>query len=175
MIVGSSASSCRMTAIAIRDAIETDFASILELNEREVRQTSPMDDESLRRLDSLSSYHKVAVVGDRVEAFVLAISHGAPYANDNYRWFAARFARFLYVDRIVVGKDFPRLGIGSRLYEDMFGYAHAQRVECVTCEYNIDPPNPASRAFHDKFGFTERGTQRVADGIKRVSLQAVAI
>ena len=61
--------------------------------------------------------------------------------------------------------------IGSRLYEDLFDFARAQQLERVTCEYNIEPPNEASRAFHDRFGFQEVGTQWVANGAKRVSLQ----
>jgi len=50
--------------------------------------------------------------------------------------------------------------------------ARIQPTPVVTCEYNIDPPNEPSRLFHDKFGFKERGTQWVANGTKRVSLQA---
>jgi hypothetical protein len=42
----------------------------------------------------------------------------------------------------------------------------------VTCEYNLFPPNEPSRLFHDRFGFREQGTQWVASGTKRVSLQA---
>jgi predicted GNAT superfamily acetyltransferase len=45
----------------------------------------------------------------------------------------------------------------------------------VTCEYNIEPPNEASRRFHDKFGFREIGTQWLDDGTKRVSLQAASL
>lgn len=91
--------------------------------------------------------------------------------NDNYAWFAARFHEFIYVDRIVVGKDFAGLKIGSRLYQDLFAYARSQGIKAITCEYNIDPPNPASRKFHDKFGFKELDQQWAAHGTKRVSLQ----
>ncbi|MBT1449783.1 hypothetical protein KJ365_02740 [Glaciecola sp. XM2] len=54
----------------------------------------------------------------------------------------------------------------------MFEFARANAIKTVTCEYNIVPPNLASGAFHDKFGFTELGTQWVAGGSKQVSLQA---
>jgi predicted GNAT superfamily acetyltransferase len=50
-------------------------------------------------------------------------------------------------------------------------YARLQQIKAVACEYNIEPPNHASKAFHDKFGFQEVGTQYVADGTKRVSMQ----
>jgi predicted GNAT superfamily acetyltransferase len=164
-----------MTTSAIRDAVATDFASIVGLNEVEVRQTSPMALDKLRLLDRLSNYHKVATVRGQVAAFLLAIGDGAPYRNDNYGWFVDRLTNFLYVDRIVVGVDFAGLGIGSQLYRDLFGYARSRGIQHIACEYNVEPPNPASRAFHDKFGFHELGTQWVAAGTKRVSLQVATI
>jgi len=161
-----------MLRLALRNASAEDFGSIVELNEREVQQTSPMDLERLRELAQMSSYHKVAVVDGRIAAFLLAMREGAPYQNDNYVWFAARFPQFIYVDRIVVHPDFAGLKIGSQLYEDLFGYARSQGIRAITCEYNIQPPNPGSQRFHDKFGFRELGRQWVAHGTKLVSLQA---
>ena len=108
----------------------------------------------------------------RVAAFLLAMREGVAYQNDNYNWFATRFSSFLYVDRIVVAAGLSGRGIGSRLYRDMVEYARLHGIKTIACEYSIDPPNPASRAFHDKFGFKELGTQWVAAGTKRVSLQA---
>jgi len=149
-----------------------DFGSLIELNQTEVQQTSPLDLERLHQLDRLSSYHKVAVADGRVAAFLLAMREGAPYRNDNDGWFAARFPQFVYVDRIVVGPGFAGFGIGSRLYEDLFRYARSQGVKAITCEYNVEPPNPASQRFHAKFGFQELGRQWVGQGTKLVSLQA---
>lgn len=156
----------------IRDIVEADFEDIIRLNDAEVQQTSLMDRERLRLLVRISGFRKVALIRGEIAAFLLAIREGAPYDNDNYSWFASRFSRFLYVDRIVVGAKFAGHRIGSALYDGLFQYAHDRGAEVITCEYNIDPPNPASRAFHDKFGFKELGTQWVANGTKKVSLQA---
>jgi predicted GNAT superfamily acetyltransferase len=161
-----------MTPIIIRDARAADFDRIVALNETEVQQTSPMDLARLRELAQLSSHHKVAVVHGHVAAFLLAMRENARYQNENYSWFSARFSRFVYVDRIVVGSDFAGRQIGSRLYQDVFGYARSRGIGTVACEYNIQPPNPASRALHHKFGFTEIGTQWLANGTRQVSLQA---
>ena len=158
----------------IRDASKMDFDRIVELNEAEVQQTSPMDRQRLIQLDRLSSLHKVAVVDGRVVAFLLAMREGAAYESDNYGWFAARYPRFVYIDRVVVAADFGGRGIGASLYRVLFDHARQHEVEHITCEYNIDPPNPASRAFHERFGFTEAGTQRVAGGTKQVSLQVAS-
>lgn len=155
----------------LRDAVESDFVAILGLNEAQVQQTSPMDLDRLHLLVRMGSYCKVAIVDGQVAAFLIALREGAPYQNDNYRWFAARFPVFLYVDRVVVDARFPGRGIGSQLYDDLFAFARAAGIRTLACEYNIIPPNPASRRFHDKFGFREIGTQLIAGDSKQVSLQ----
>lgn len=164
-----------MTNVVIRDSLETDYSSIIELNASEVQKTSPVDLDKMRLLASLSSYNKVAVVGGEVAAFLLAVAHGANYKNVNYEWFASRFSSFLYIDRIVVGARFAGLGIGRALYEDLFSYARRHSLGHVTCEYNIDPPNLASKAFHAKFGFEEHGSQWVTGGAKEVSFQVAVV
>ena len=161
-----------MTQITTRDAKAEDFDRIVELNEAEVQQTSPMSLHRLNELALMSSYHKVALADGRIAAFLLAMRENAPYQNENYAWFAARFPKFLYVDRIVVGSEFAGLKIGSLLYTELFSFARSQGISAVTCEYNVQPPNPASKMFHDKFGFEELDTQWVANGTKKVSLQS---
>lgn len=158
-----------------RDITTPDFDAVIALNDAEVQQTSPMDAARLRSLLDMAAYRKVMVVDGQVAAFLIALRDSAPYENDNYGWFASRFPRFLYVDRIVVGARFAGRRIGSRLYDDLFAFARDSGVRTVTCEYNIDPPNAASRAFHDRFGFRELGTQWVAGGTKQVSLQAAEL
>ena len=161
-----------MKDVVIRNSIQADYGSIIALNDAEVQQTSPMDRDRLNFLASLSDYNKVAVVNGEVAAFLLAMQHGSKYHNENYNWFSSRFSTFLYVDRVVVGSQFAGLGIGRALYNDLFLYARRNGVGHVVCEYNIEPPNLASKAFHDKFGFKELDTQWVAGGTKQVSLQA---
>lgn len=155
----------------IRTIVEADFPSILRLNEAEVKKTSEMDLDRLVWLVGMSAYCRVTTLDGQVAAFLIALREGATYDSDNYRWFSSRLRSFLYVDRIVVDSRFSSRGIGSRLYDDLFSFARSQGIDTIACEYNIDPPNPASRAFHDKFGFKELGTQWVAGGTKQVSLQ----
>ncbi|MEZ5478989.1 MAG: hypothetical protein R3E95_16365 [Thiolinea sp.] len=45
----------------------------------------------------------------------------------------------------------------------------------MSCEYDLEPPNPASARFHAGFGFREVGRQTVAGGKKQVSLQVVRL
>lgn len=160
-----------MNHFLIRDAIDTDFNRIVALNAAVVRETSAMDLARLQQLHALAFHHRVAVVDGEVAGFLLAMRDGAAYANDNFEWFAARYPRFVYVDRIVVDAAAAGTGIGRRLYDDLFDRARRLGIDVVACEYNLEPPNPASKAFHDRFGFREVGRQHVADGTKLVSLQ----
>jgi uncharacterized protein len=160
-----------MTDIALRDADEPDFGAVVALNLAEVEHTSPMDEARLRHLDAIASYHRVATVDGEVAAFLLAMKDGCGYLNENFEWFSARFKTFLYVDRIVVGRAWRGLKLGTLLYDDMFNYARSNGIAMIACEYNIVPPNEPSRIFHGKFGFREVGTQWLGNGSKRVSLQ----
>ena len=164
-----------MTDVILRDATAADADRILALNDAEVAQTSVMDRARLAALAALACRFTVADVEGRVVGFLLAIDHTAAYENENFRWFAARYPRFAYVDRIVVDAAASGMGVGGRLYRDLFAHAREQGLERVVCEYNLEPPNPASKAFHDRFGLVEVGQQHVAGGSKLVSLQQLAL
>ena len=159
----------------LRDATASDHAAILALNLESEAVLSPLDAARLARLDAQAALHRVAE-DDRgdVVAFLLALREGADYESPNYRWFAARYPRFLYVDRVVVAAAMQGRGLGQRLYEDLFAAARGQSVPMVACEFDVDPPNEASRRFHARLGFREAGTQ-VLPGGKRVSLQVATL
>lgn len=159
----------------IRDASEDDFDRIVALNDAVVRETSAMDVARLRQLHALAWHHRVVVIDDVVAGFLLAMRDGAAYVNDNFAWFATRYPRFVYVDRIVVDATASGRGIGRRLYDDLFARSRVDGVGIIACEYNLEPPNPASKAFHDRFGFAEVGQQHVAGGSKLVSLQVATL
>lgn len=155
----------------IRDATPADHAAILDLNYRYVEMLSPLDARRLAHLDAHAAYHRVAEQDGRVAAFLLAFREGADYDSPNYLWFAQRYPRFLYVDRVVVDGDVQGRGLGALLYRDLFVFAGVHGVDTIACEYYSKPPNAASAAFHARFGFREVGTQWLPDVRKRVSLQ----
>jgi uncharacterized protein len=157
--------------VALRSAAPTDFEAICALNLAEIQHTSAMDITRLTELNAISCYHKVVCLGGIVSAFLLAMCNGSHYKNANFEWFSKQYARFIYVDRVVVSSASRGLRLGSILYEDVFRYARSNAIPLVTCEYNIVPPNEPSRLFHDKFGFKEKGTQWLENGAKQVSLQ----
>ena len=64
----------------------------------------------------------------------------------------------------------------GRIAAFLLAFARSRGAPVVVCEFDVDPPNPASRAFHERFGFREVGTlvipakAGIANG-KTVSLQ----
>lgn len=159
----------------IRPATAEDLGTILLLNSEWEHFTSPLDEVSLATLHQQAAYHRVAEVDSRVAAFLLALGPGAPYESSNYIWFAQRYRRFLYIDRIVVSHAEQRAGLGAALYDDLVVWARAQGVHRLTCEVDIEPLNAGSDAFHERRGFVEVGTQWVAGGTKLVSLRESAL
>jgi len=159
----------------IRAAQLADFPAILTLNDESVRFLSPLTAERLEALHRSAAYHKVVEANDKIAAFLLAFREGAPYDSPNYLWFAERYPRFLYIDRIVVAPSHRGAGFGAMLYDDIAAFAARTGAPWLTCEFDIDPPNPASMRFHERMGFGEVGTQTIGGGKKRVSLQARAI
>ena len=65
--------------IDVRDVVESDFESIVKLNDTEVQQTIQMVLDRLRLIIQMSSYCKVAKAEGRAAAFVVAIRESAPY------------------------------------------------------------------------------------------------
>ena len=107
-------------------------------------------------------------------AFLLVFREGADYDSPNYRWFAERYDRFLYVDRIAVAASHQGQRLGAALYEDLFAFARAQAITTIACEFYSKPLNEASQRFHARFGFREVGTQWLPDSRKQVSLQVAS-
>lgn len=159
----------------IRTAHHADFPAVLALNEESVRFLSPLSLARLELLDSAAALHLVAQTAAGVVGFVLAFRERAVYDSVNYRWFDQCYDSFLYVDRVVVAQTAQGQGIGAELYKQVFAAARLAGVARVTCEFDVDPPNPASARFHARFGFAEVGRQTVADGSKWVSLQAARV
>jgi len=158
-----------------RPAGPADFDAILDLNAESVSALSPLDIDRLGRLHSAAALHRVAQRDGGIAGFVLAFREGADYDSPNYRWFAQRYPRFLYVDRIVIAASSRGQGVGSLLYRDVMAYAAAADIGLVTCEIDLEPANPVSARFHAHLGFREVGRQRYGEQQKLVSLQVLEL
>lgn len=103
-----------------------------------------------------------------VTGFVVVLDQDADYDSPNFLWFRARYRRFCYVDRIAVDPEAEGGGLGRQLYEAVFALLPGH--DLLTCEVNLDPPNPRSIAVHQRLGFEVVGEQ-MANG-KHVALMA---
>lgn len=128
---------------------------LLALNNAHARELSWLEPERLGHL--VSSAFLARRIGN-VDAFLLAFDQDARYDSPNFLWFRSRYARFVYVDRIVVAPAARGRGLARVLYDDLFAQAARSGHDRVTCEVNSMPPNPASDAFHAALGFSEVGT-----------------
>jgi hypothetical protein len=141
----------------LRDAARADWPAILALNEESVHFLSPLDDARLTALAKAACTLRVVEEGGVVAAFLLGFRKGADYGSPNFLWFDARFDDFVYVDRVVVSPQFRGRKLADRLYDDFESYARANGVTRITCEVNVEPPNPVSLKFHARRGFREIG------------------
>jgi hypothetical protein len=133
-----------------------------------------MDEDRLRLLAGLSSFHLMAVAPAGVIGFVMGFTDGAAYDSVNYRWFASRFKRFLYIDRMVVAPSFRGCGVGRAFHAAAEQHAVAAGLSWIVGEIDLDPPNPVSLSYHERLGFVEIGRQALPSG-KVVSMRARSV
>jgi uncharacterized protein len=138
---------------------------LLALNNAHAQELSWLTPERLQHL--IGQAFVVRRVG-MLDAVMLAMDQDADYASPNFRWFRARYPRFVYVDRIVVGRSARGRGYARLLYDDLFEHARHAGHERVVCEVNSRPPNPGSDAFHAALGFTEIGSATIHNDSKTV-------
>lgn len=161
--------------IIIRPACEKDYDFILKTNLDNVEVLSPMDRAKMLSLSEMSELFLVAEIDGRQAAFLMAFREGVGYQSENYRWFCAKYEKFLYVDRIAIAEPYRHRGIGRKLYETVFEHARQSKVPFLTCEIDTIPYNAISLNFHKQLGFHEVGTQFVKLNSVTVSLQEATV
>jgi predicted GNAT superfamily acetyltransferase len=140
--------------MVVRPIEPADLDAILALNNAHEREIGLIDATGLVRLLSLAAHARVIGAAG---AFLIALDHDSPPQGPNHAWFLARHSRFLYIDRVCVAQHARKRGLARDLYLDAFAIARARSLPIVCCEVNLDPPNPASDAFHSALGFSEVG------------------
>jgi predicted GNAT superfamily acetyltransferase len=140
--------------VTTREIDDPTLLAALELNNAHAIDLSFQTEAAFRRLLSVAFYRRWTA---QQEAFLIALDQDAASGSENFLWFRARHARFVYVDRVVVRPEHRGKGHGRDLYEDLFALARAAGHDRVVCEVNQVPPNPASDAFHARFGFRAVG------------------
>lgn len=139
---------------------------ILALNNAHAVETGPLDLPALEQMIANAFFSKT----DDMHGLLISFDQDAPYDGANFLWFKERFDQFVYVDRIIVAAHTRGKGLARHYYTQLFDLAKSAGHVRVTCEINLDPPNPGSMAFHENMGFAEIGRATLENG-KTVSYQ----
>jgi predicted GNAT superfamily acetyltransferase len=142
-----------------------DLDALLVLSNAHEKEIGAFTKPALEELIALSFRTRMTESRD---AFLIALAGRAPEVAPNYRWFAARFDRFVYIDRVVVAERARKRGLGKLLYCDLMEAARSAGHTRVCCEVNVEPPNPGSDAFHARLEFEEIGRAFLPDRGKMV-------
>ena len=140
----------------------SDAKAVLALNQGALDAVSSLDSDRLAWLADLADACLVVSDGERLAGFAIMIARGTVYDSINYAWFTERYDDFGYLDRIVVDPAFRRFGVGSSLYDA--AEDASSRHGRMTLEVYVEPPNPASLAFHRARGYAEVGRLDQANG-----------
>ena len=144
-----------------------DIDALLALNAAHERETSPLDREAMVALINQACHVGLRGSGGR-DGFLIALDQDAGYRSPNFGWFKERYPRFAYVDRIIVAKAAQGRGLARSLYQELIERSERAGHSVLGAEINLDPPNPASDAFHASLGFREVGRSTPAPGQKFV-------
>lgn len=134
---------------------EQHLAAVLRLNQLSVKVLSPLDQKKLQHLIAQATIAKVLICDGVVAAFIIGFEAGADYDSVNYCWFAQKYSRFLYIDRVVVDEAFRGRGMGAHIYNYILEFASDNNLPRLVAEIDIQPPNHASLRFHKRFNFIE--------------------
>lgn len=144
--------------IVVRDLRPDDLAVVRALNAANVPAVGPLDDDRVALFSTTADAWWVAVDGDEVVGLFVGLLAGHDYTSPNYRWFAARYDQFAYVDRIALAATARGTGLADRLYDLWEDVGRAAGASVVCAEVNVEPPNRRSLAFHERRGFVEVAT-----------------
>lgn len=136
----------RMT---LRDMHHDDLDTVVEINQTALEGVGSLDHESLSMLVKQADQALVLDDDGDIAGFVITLPTGATYDSSRYRWFEERLDEYVYLDRIVVARSHRRLGVASRLYDEVEGD--------LPVALEVYDTNDASLAFHHRRGFEEIG------------------
>ena len=146
------------------------IANLIALNTANEVETSPLDEPAL--LSMLRGSFHWAAPAQGLDGLLISFDQDADYNGLNFTWFKKRYARFVYIDRVIVAEHRRGHGIARRLYSDLIAAMSEEAQTLLTCEINLNPPNPVSLAMHAAIGFKEIGQATLPNG-KMVSYQAL--
>ena len=142
---------------------EAQFQSIYDLNQANTPEVGSLESiQHLKQLIEFSSYNLLVLKEDEIVGFIICMREGSAYGSENYKFFAQRLKKFLYVDRVAIDERHRRAGLGKAIYEDIFTHASNDNLP-IALEVNTQPVNQPSLDFHEKMGFDRIGAKDFDD------------
>ena len=142
---------------------EARLQSIYDLNQANTPEVGSLESmQHLKQLIEFSSYNLLVLCNDEIVGFIICMRESSAYGSENYKFFAQRLKKFLYVDRVVIDERHRRAGLGKAIYEDIFTHASNDYLP-IALEVNTQPVNQPSLNFHEKMGFDRIGAKDFDD------------
>ena len=149
---------------------EDQLTQLVEMNLANVPAVNAIDADEFRGFLSQAELFGLVEQDKNLAGFIIALGPGHTYESLNYQYFNRNFSGFLYVDRIVIGEQYRRLGLGRKIYQALEQLAAVQNVPHLCCEVNLRPSNIGSMLFHTELGFEQVASQETEGGKKEVAL-----
>lgn len=156
-------------SIVIRDVREHELDSVLALNNAAGPAVLPLDAARLRSFHDTAEYFRVAERDGTLAGFLIGYGSDSAHDNDSFRWFATRYPRFFYIDRIAVASRRRGGGVGRAFYADVQSYAEL-RYPQLACDVRLEAGTDHALLFHGSFGFREVGQHVVAGDVRAAML-----
>lgn len=150
----------------LRKLVRSDRSEVLRINAGSLPGVAPLDENEFDRLLKLPNLHLIREDADKtIVGYALAFPSDAPYDGEEFQAFHKSLpGPYIYIDQVAVAPNMRRRGVASSLYLALEIEARRRSMSALCCEVNLDPPNPASMAFHLGRGFQRLEVLITADG-----------
>jgi predicted GNAT superfamily acetyltransferase len=111
---------------------------------------------SLKNLLQLSALNFYVLNEEEIIGFIICFREGSKYHSLNYKFFCDCENKFFYIDRIIIKKEYRRMGAGTLLYKHLSKVANLENLP-ICCEVNTNPINQISLNFHSKNKYIKVG------------------
>ena len=159
MIQGSNLELALFSDVPEQDTLETLY-NLNQENTPEVGSLSSVNE--FRSLIQLSALNFFVLNEEEIIGFIICFREGSKYPSLNYKFFSDCENKFLYIDRVVIKKEYRRMGAGTLLYNHLSKVAKLENLP-ICCEVNTKPINQISLNFHSKNKYIEVGERDFDD------------
>ena len=147
--------------IDINETSNHQIKKLVTLNNRFAAETSRLEVGALEEMAKIA-FCAYAISPDI--GLLLAFDENADYQNENFNNLKELTNNFIYIDRVIINKEYWGMGLGSAFYDILSELAQEANKDKLVCEVNIEPLNEDSIAFHEALGFSPIGEKELSNG-----------